>query len=49
MLVQDVEAKEVKLENTLVVNEFLDVFLKELPGLSLGKEVKFCLDLILGT
>ena len=42
------EAKEAKLESTLVVNKFLDVFLEELLGLSSKREIEFCIDLIWG-
>ena len=46
MFVHDVEAKEVKLENTLMVNEFSDVFPIDLPGLPLEREIEFRIDLI---
>ena len=46
--VHDLEAKEVKLEDTFVVNEFLDVFLENLPGLPPDREIDFCIDLVPG-
>jgi hypothetical protein len=41
--------KEAKLEDIPVVNEFQDVFPKELPGMPLDREIEFTLDLIPGT
>ena len=32
-----------------MVNEFLDVFPEDLPGLPLDKEIEFVIDLLLGT
>ena len=49
MFMHDMKAKEAKLENTLVVNEFSDVFPIDLPRLTLEREIKFCIDLVLGT
>ena len=46
-LIRDVEAKGARLEDTLVVNEFIDVFLEELPRLPPEREIQFCIDLIL--
>jgi hypothetical protein len=37
------------LENLLVVQEFVDVFLEELPGLPPERELEFTIDLKLGT
>ena len=37
------------LEEILVVNEFLDVCPEELPGLPSDREIKFTIDLALGT
>ena len=47
--VKDVEANEGRVENTPIVNEFIDVFLEELPGLPPEREIEFCIDLIPGT
>jgi hypothetical protein len=41
--------KEARLEDILVVNEFKDVFPKELPGMPPDREIEFTIDLILGT
>ncbi|KAK1630038.1 hypothetical protein QYE76_004353 [Lolium multiflorum] len=41
--------KEVKLEDIPVVNEFQDVFPKELPGMPPDREIEFTIDLIPGT
>ena len=49
MFVHDMEAKEAKLENTPVVNEFLDVFSINLLGLPPKKETEFYINLILRT
>ncbi|XP_028060070.1 uncharacterized protein LOC114263683 [Camellia sinensis] len=43
------DTRELKLEDILVVKEFPDVFLVELPGLSLDKEIEFAIELIPGT
>jgi hypothetical protein len=37
------------LENLLVVREFVDIFLEELPGMSSERELEFTIDLKLGT
>jgi hypothetical protein len=37
------------LEHLLVVREFADIFLKELPGMLLERELEFTIDLKLGT
>ncbi|KAH0781463.1 hypothetical protein KY290_001061 [Solanum tuberosum] len=47
--VTDVEAESPTLQFVLVVNEFIDVFPEELPGLPPEREVEFGIDLILGT
>jgi hypothetical protein len=39
----------VKIEDILVVNEFQDVFPKELPGMPPDREIEFTIDLIPGT
>jgi hypothetical protein len=41
--------KEAKLEDIPVVNEFQDVFPKELPGIPPDREIEFTIDLIPGT
>ncbi|KAK1649703.1 hypothetical protein QYE76_067508 [Lolium multiflorum] len=41
--------KEVKLEDIPIVNEFQDVFPKELPGMPPDREIEFTIDLIPGT
>ncbi|KAK1620362.1 hypothetical protein QYE76_025879 [Lolium multiflorum] len=41
--------KEVKIEDIPVVNEFPDVFPKELPGMPPDREIEFTIDLIPGT
>ena len=38
-----------KLEDTLMVNEFLDVFPEDLLGLPPNREIEFCIDMVLGT
>ncbi|KAA3474135.1 Gag protease polyprotein-like protein [Gossypium australe] len=47
--VLDTKVSESKIQAVPVVCEFFDVFPKELPGLPPGREVKFSIDLILGT
>ena len=47
--VKDVEANEGRVENTPIVNEFIDVFPEELPGLPPEREIEFCINLIPGT
>jgi hypothetical protein len=37
------------LENLSVIQDFVDVFLEELPGFSPERELEFTIDLILGT
>jgi hypothetical protein len=41
--------KEARLEDILVVNEFQDVFPKELPGMPPDRKIEFTIDLIPGT
>ena len=41
--------KEAKLEDIPVVNEFPDIFPKELPGIPPDREIEFTIDLIPGT
>jgi hypothetical protein len=41
--------KEAKLEDIPVVNEFMDVFSQELPGMPLDREIEFTIDLKPGT
>jgi hypothetical protein len=40
--------EERKMEKILVVQEFLDIFPKDFLGLSLDREIEFCIDLIPG-
>ena len=40
---------EVTLDSVLVVREFSNVFLKDLPGLSLDRELEFGIELLLGS
>ncbi|XP_052490805.1 uncharacterized protein LOC128043047 [Gossypium raimondii] len=46
--VLDTKVSESKIKSVLVVCEYLDVFLEELPGLPPAREVEFSIDLILG-
>jgi hypothetical protein len=39
--------EERKMEEIPVIQEFLDVFQEDFPGLHLDKEIEFCIDLIL--
>ncbi len=48
-LVRDTSIEGVNIEDVLVVKEFVDVFLEELPGLPLKREIEFYIDIILGT
>ena len=48
-MVRDTSQKELHLEDIRVINEFLDVFPDDLPGLSPERAVEFFIDLILGT
>ncbi|KAL0548985.1 hypothetical protein IC582_013464 [Cucumis melo] len=43
------QSSKLKLEDILVVREFLDVFPKELSKLSPNREIEFSIDLVLGT
>ncbi|XP_016675284.2 uncharacterized protein [Gossypium hirsutum] len=45
----DTRSSESKLEQLSVVNEFMDVFSEELPGLPPDREVEFVIDVIPGT
>ena len=45
-LVKEVLAKEGRLEDIPVVNEFANIFPKELLGLPLEREIVFCIDLV---
>ncbi|XP_037491680.1 uncharacterized protein LOC119369385 [Jatropha curcas] len=47
-LVKDTTIEIRKVEEMSIVNEFLDVFLEELPGLPLDREIEFCIDLVPG-
>ncbi|GJQ94974.1 putative reverse transcriptase domain-containing protein [Tanacetum coccineum] len=46
--VTEQEPKEKRLEDVLVIRDFLEVFPEDLPGLSPPRQVKFRIDLILG-
>ncbi|EOY03223.1 DNA/RNA polymerases superfamily protein [Theobroma cacao] len=46
-VVRDTQAKVRDISQVSVVNEFMDVFPEELPGLPLEQEIEFCIDLIL--
>ncbi|GKD91376.1 putative reverse transcriptase domain-containing protein [Tanacetum coccineum] len=46
--VTEQESKEKQLEDVLVIRDFPEVFLDELPGLPPPREVEFCIDLIPG-
>ena len=48
-VVRDGESKVARLEDTSMVSEFANVFLEELPGLPPIREIKFCINLVLGT
>ena len=48
ILIRDVENKGAKLEETPVVNEFVDVFLNEQLKLPLEKEIEFYFNFVLG-
>jgi len=41
----EIETSEVSLKDILVVQEFPDVFLEEIPGMPPPKEGEFCMDL----
>ena len=45
----DIEAKEVKLKDTLMVSKFPDVFLEKFPRLPQERKIKFYIDLVFGT
>ena len=45
----DKSSSEVTLDNVPVICKFLDVFLDDLPGLPLDKELEFGIDLLLGS
>ena len=47
--VVDISVIEVKLENVLVVCEFLDVFPEDLPGLPPDREIKFGIEVFPGS
>ena len=47
-MVRNVEAETGAVENVPVVCEFPDVFLEELLGLPLDKEIEFCIDVVPG-
>ncbi|WRX31000.1 Reverse transcriptase [Theobroma cacao] len=45
-LIRDTQAKVGDISQVSMVNEFMDVFLKELPGLPPERAIEFCIDLI---
>ena len=48
-LVLDSKRGQVNLEDIIVIKEFPDVFLKELPGLPLEREVNLAIEVLHGT
>ena len=48
VVVRDVEATMLNLDQVLMVREFLDVFLEELPEMPSDREIEFCIDLAPG-
>ena len=42
----DISTPKVTLESVIVVREFLDIFLEDLLGLPLDRELEFCIDLL---
>lgn len=42
----DTKARELRLKDIVVVQEFSDVFLYELPGMQPNKEIEFSIDLV---
>ena len=48
-VIRNVEAGTGAVKNVLVVCEFPDVFLEELPGLPPEGEIEFCIDVVPGT
>ena len=48
-LILDYKRDQVDVEKILLVREFLDVFLEELPGIPPEKEVDFSIEIVLGT
>ena len=48
-IVIDAKADKGAAKNVLVVREFIDIFLEEIPGLPLEIEREFCIDIVLGT
>ena len=44
----DTSTSKVSLENVSIVRDFSNVFLEDLPGLPLDRELEFCINLILG-
>jgi hypothetical protein len=47
--IKELSHEEKKIEDIPVVQEFLDVFPEDLPGLSLDREIEFCIELTPGT
>ena len=48
VVVRDVEATMLNLDQVLMVREFLDVFLEELPKMPSDREIEFSIDLAPG-
>ena len=48
VVVWNVDTQGIELENTSIVNEFVDDLLRELLGLHLQREIEFCINLMLG-
>ena len=47
--VVDTRKEILKLDDIPIVREFLDVFLEDLPGIPIDREIEFSIDLLLGT
>lgn len=42
----DNQSEELKIDNILIVRDFVDVFLKDLPRLPFDREIEFSFDLV---
>ncbi|MCF7184034.1 hypothetical protein L3H42_11085, partial [Corynebacterium sp. MC-13] len=49
MRVKDVESKAIPIKPVPIVNEFVEVFLEDLPGVPLDREIDFGIDVLLDT
>ena len=49
LLVRDITAEKTSISDVPVACEFLDIFLKELPGLPPHREIEFCIDVVSDT